>query len=99
MQPKNRGKAYLSTEEMEETTEKANSIASSNLGELNAEEIGKLKSFLKTLQGECSLTQVGMCLNFELSLTSYTARDELWILDSRVIDHMSPNQKFLKPMN
>ena len=37
-----------------------------------------------------------MCLNSELSLASYTARNELWILDSRATNHMSPNMKFFE---
>ena len=77
LQPKNQGRAYPSTKETKEKIGKANSTASIDLGELNAEEIRKLKYFLKTLQGECSLTQAGMCLNSKLSLASYIARDEL----------------------
>jgi len=49
LQPKSQAKVYLTTKEPEEPTEKANSTVSSNLGELNAEEINKLKSLLKTL--------------------------------------------------
>ena len=63
---------------------------------LNAEEIGKLKSFLRTLQGDCSLAQVGMCLNSESFNTSYTTRNNLWVLDSGVIDQMTPNLKFFE---
>jgi len=53
--------AHLTNKEQEETTEKADSIATSNTSELNDEEISKLKSFLKTIQGgSCSLAQTCM---------------------------------------
>jgi len=42
----------VATIEKEESTEKADSTASSNLGELNVEEISKLKFFLQSIQGE-----------------------------------------------
>jgi len=39
------------------------------------------------------LAQAGMCFNSKLSIASYTVRNELWILDSRATDHMTPNLK------
>ena len=62
---------YLTTKEPEEPTEKVDSIISSELGELNVEEISKLKSFLKILQGEsCSLAQA--CVLILNSLLPHT---------------------------
>ena len=52
-----KNQAYLTTKEQEEaTTNKANLAITSDLSQLNADEISKLKSFLRTIQdGTCSL--------------------------------------------
>ena len=64
---KNSTKVYLSAKEAEESTEKSEPIVIPDLGELNAKEMSKLKTFLKTFQGEsCFLTQASMCFNFEI---------------------------------
>ena len=92
--PKNSTRVYLSAKEAEEFVEKSKPTVIPDLGELNAEKMSKLKTFLKTFQGEsCSLAQVSMCFNSEISIASKTTRNELWILDSGVIDHITPNLK------
>jgi len=63
------------------------------LNQLNAKEINKLKSFLRTIQDgatSCSLAQ-GKSLYFGYFLASKTDKNNRWILDSGAIDHMTPN--------
>ena len=65
--PKKSTRVYLSAKEAEESAEKSEPAIILDLGELNEEEISKLKTFFKTFQGEsCSLGQAGICFNSEI---------------------------------
>jgi len=100
LQPKNQAQAHLTIKELEGTVEKTDLAASFELGELNAEQISNLKSFMKLIQnGSWSLEQTSTCLNFEFFIGSQTVKNGLWILDSRAINHMTRIQMFLKPIN
>ena len=74
---------------------KAETDSNSDPTPFNAEEINKLKSFLKSMQdGSCSLTQLetpGKCTNSVFFSTLNTDQNDVWILDSGTIDHMTPN--------
>jgi len=73
LQPRNQAQAHLTTKEPKGTPRKNNYAKNSELGELNVEEINKLKLFLKTIQnGSCSLAQTSTCLNSENFTTSQT---------------------------
>ena len=92
LQSRNQAQAYNINKEEETITEKVDPVASSNLSQLNVDEISKLKSFLKTIQdGTCSLAQAGTCFHCESFTVSNTIRNDLWILDSGATDHISYN--------
>ena len=90
-----RNQAYLSNKQ-EEVAEKTDAMAEQ---ELNADEINKLKEFLKTIQdGSCSIAQQGSPSGNSFQFCSLTAtkttKDDIWILDSGATDHMSHNSHF-----
>ena len=84
--------SYLSNKEQEEEVDKGDATGA-DFNQLNAEEINKLKGFLGTIQGgaSCSIAQQGKNLNYSSFSTSKTNRNNMWVLDSRVTDHMTPN--------
>ena len=90
LQRRNQTQAHLIIKEPKGTLEKTDPVATSELGELNAEEISKLKSFLKTIQnGSCSLAQTVHVLPLFFFIASQTVKNGLWILDSGITDHMT----------
>ena len=96
LQSWNQPQAFQATKEEESTLEKADSIIM--VEQLNAEEISKLKSFLKIIQdGSCSMAQIDICLNSKFSVASHTIRNNLWILDSRATDYMTFDINVLYP--
>ena len=85
--------AHISNKEQKEVTNNGEAFGT-NLNQLNAKEINKLKSFLKTIQDgatSCSLAQQGKSPSFGSFSTSKTNRNNMWILDSGAIDHMTSN--------
>jgi len=68
LQPRNQGQAHLTTKEPKGIPLNIDFVATFEPGDLNVEEINKLKSlksFLTTIQiGSYSLAQIGTCLNF-----------------------------------
>jgi len=88
--PKNQ--AYLSNKPGF-VVEKTDMEAELELQQLNADEISKLKEFLKSIQvGSCSIAQQGEQSGKSVLsslIASKTNRNNMWILDSGATDHMS----------
>ena len=92
-----RSQSYLSSKDSEENGEKEEPTkADSKL--LNAEELSKLKAFLRTFQdgASCSTDQQGISLTNCSFSASKIDRDNMWILDSGATDHMTPNPNFFE---
>ena len=87
--PKNQ--AYLSNKPGN-VVEKTNMEAELELQQLNADEISKLKEFLKSIQGgSCSITQEGEQSGESVLsslIASKTNRNNMWIIDSGATDHV-----------
>ena len=85
--------AYFSSTDQGEAKSagKTESIGA-DISQLNAEEMNKLKNFLKTLQYRaCSLAQQGKLANSECFSAFKTAGNTNWVLDSGATDHMTPH--------
>jgi len=86
--------AYISAKEQEEggIASKGKSIPGTNLAKLDSEEINKLTVFLKTINDRnCVFAQQGNCLHSVSLNASKTDKNDIWILNSRAPDHMTPD--------
>lgn len=95
-----RSQSYLSSKDPEEKggKEEPKKPTEADLKLLNAEELSKLKAFLRTFQdgASCSTDQQGISLTNCSFSASKIDRDNMWILDSGATDHMTPNPKFFE---
>ena len=78
--------SYLSNKDPEEEADKGESEA--DLTQLNTEELGKLKAFLRTFQdgASCSLVQQGNTLSYTTFTSSKSDKNSVWVLDSGAMD-------------